>query len=79
MFGLFSLIYSCIFFLNALVILNDRRFLSRIRLPLDSESRKFLGPERQRIVDMINAAKTIFEIPLIIANALCIVYEIFLG
>ncbi|KAI5148913.1 immediate early response 3-interacting protein 1 [Enteropsectra breve] len=79
MLGLFALIYSGIFFINAIVILNESRFLNRIKLPLASEHRVNLGQNRQKIVDLINAAKTIFVIPLMVLNALCIVYEVFLG
>lgn len=79
MFGLLSLVYSFIFFLNGVIILNNKRFLSRIRLPLAPENRMYLSPQRQKIVDMINAARAVFEIPLLVINILCIVYEIFLG
>lgn len=79
MFGLFSLIYSFIFFLNGVVILNNKRFLSRIKLPLAPENRMYLSPQRQRMVDMINTIRAVFEIPLLVINTLCVVYEVFLG
>ena len=79
MFGLFSLIYSAIFFLNGVVILSDARFLSHVRLPLAQEHRVYLTPGRQKVVDMINTTRTVFEIPLMGINILCIVYEVFLG
>lgn len=79
MFGLFTLIYSAIFFLNGVIILNDKRFLSRIKLPLSHENSKYLGPSRQSIISLINTTRTVFQIPLIVINVVCIVYEIFLG
>jgi hypothetical protein len=48
-------------------------------LPLDQEYKIYLGPARLRIVEMINALRTVFEIPLLIINLFCILYEIFLG
>lgn len=79
MFGIFTLLYSIVFFLNALVILHDKRFLTHIRLPLSAEHRAYIGPRRQKIVDIINTVRTVFELPLIIINLVYIIYEIFLG
>ncbi|KAI4292701.1 immediate early response 3-interacting protein 1 [Pancytospora philotis] len=79
MFGVLSLVYSFVFFLNAVVILNDKRFLARVRLPLAPECRASLGPQRQKVVDIVNTIRTVFELPLIAINILCIVYEVFLG
>ncbi|KAI5168416.1 immediate early response 3-interacting protein 1 [Pancytospora epiphaga] len=79
MFGLLSLFYSFIFFINGLVILNDKRFLSRIKLPLAPECRLRISPERQKIVDIINGLRAVFEFPLLALNLFCILYEICLG
>ncbi|EQB61610.1 protein transport protein [Vairimorpha apis BRL 01] len=67
MFGLFKMFYGFLLLANAVVILDDKRFL------------KFLGETRARIVDMINGMRVIMRIPLIIVNLLCIFYEIILG
>lgn len=79
MFGLFKMFYGFLLLANAVVILDDKRFLSKIGLPLAQENRKFLGETRARIVDMINGMRVIMRIPLIIVNLLCIFYEIILG
>lgn len=79
MFGIFTLLYSVVFLLNGIVILNDERFLSRVKLPLASEYRFHLNAGSQRMVELINVMRAIFEIPLIIANICYILYEICLG
>lgn len=79
MFGFLTLFYAGLFFLNAIVILNRRRFLNKMKLPLAYEHRIYLGPSRQRLVDFINTTRTVFEIPLIFFNILCIAYEVFMG
>lgn len=63
---------------NALVILDDKRFLSKIGLPLSQEHRNFLGEKRKKIVDLLNGLRTVLRIPLIIVNILCIIYELLL-
>lgn len=79
MFGILKLVYSFIFFCNALMILNDARFLSKIGLPLKQEAKSCLGPTRSKIVDLIKAVRTVVGLPLIGINLVCIIYEIFLG
>lgn len=76
MFGLISLLYSVILVLNAFVILDDRRFLSRIGLPLRKEHRSVLSPTCIKIVEVIAVVRTL-EVPLIAANILFMVYELF--
>lgn len=79
MFGLFSLAYAIVFLLNSAVILNERRFLDRVCLPLSPEHRSRLGPGARKIVEFINAIRTVFELPLIALNVFFIVYELLLG
>lgn len=64
---------------NAIVILDDKRFLSKMGLPLAQEHRNLLGEKRRKLVDMINGIRTILRIPLIIVNIICILYELLLG
>ncbi|KAH9410828.1 yos1-like protein [Ordospora pajunii] len=79
MFGIMTIAYGALFLLNAVVILDDRRFLSRVGLPLSPDARHTLGPSRKKMVELVRAVKTVTKIPLIILNTLCITYEIFLG
>ncbi|ELA48197.1 hypothetical protein VCUG_00238 [Vavraia culicis subsp. floridensis] len=79
MFSVFRILYSFIFFINTIVILNEYRFLGKLGLPLQPEYRSNLSKTRQKIVDLIKAVRTVCSIPLIFLNVLGIVYEIFLG
>lgn len=79
MFGLLSLAYAMVFLLNSVVILNERRFLNRVCLPLSSEYRNHLGSGAKKVVEFINAIRTVFEIPLIAFNIFFIAYELLLG
>lgn len=79
MFGLMSILYGVLFLLNSVAILDDKRFLSRVGLPLSPEARGVLGPGRRKVVDLIRAIRTVMKIPLIALNTACITYEIFLG
>lgn len=79
MFGLMSAVYGILFLLNSVVILDEKRFLSRVGLPLSPEARGALGPGRRKIVDLIGAIKTVMKIPLMVLNIMCIIYETFLG
>lgn len=79
MFGLMSMLYGVLFVLNSVVILDEKRFLSRIGLPLAPECRGSLGPGRRKVVDLLRAIRTVMRIPLIILNVMCIVYEVVLG
>ncbi|AHL30150.1 Yos1-like protein [Encephalitozoon intestinalis ATCC 50506] len=79
MFSLMSVVYGVLFLLNSIVILDEKRFLSRVGLPLSPEARGILGPSRKKVVDLIRAIKTVMKIPLIVLNIMCITYEVFLG
>lgn len=79
MFGLTSIMYGVLFTLNALVILDEKRFLSKIGLPLSPESRNILGPGRKKLVDLLRAIRVVMVIPLILLNIVFMLYELFLG
>lgn len=79
MFGFFTLLYACILFSNSIVILNEKRFLRRVGLPLDPEARKYLGKTSLKIVYLLKIARTMMRIPLIVLNIVCILYEVFFG
>lgn len=79
MFGLFTFFYAFILLANCVVILNEKRFLRRVGLPLDSDSRKFLGMSRLKLVDLLRLTRTMLRIPLIVINIVCICYEMMFG
>lgn len=80
MFGLlFKLIYALIMFGNSVVVLNERRFLRKVGLPLDPDARKGLGVTSLKIVNLLRITRTMMRIPLIVLNIACILYEVFFG
>ncbi|CCI73978.1 ECU09_0925 [Encephalitozoon cuniculi GB-M1] len=79
MFGLMSVVYGTLFLLNSIVILDEKRFLSRVGLPLSPEARNALGPTRKKMVDLIRAVRTVMKIPLVVLNIVFIAYEAFFG
>lgn len=79
MFGLISILYALVFFLNGIVILNERRFLNKVCLPLSPDHRGYLTPFQSKIVEFINVTRTVFEIPLLFVNAPFVIYELLLG
>ncbi len=79
MFGIILIIYAIVLQANSVVILNEKRFLNRIGLPLSSEHRHKLGPTAGKIVDFINSIRTVFEIPLIFTNVFFLIYELLFG
>lgn len=79
MFGVFKLAYALIMLVNSMVILNEKRFLRKVGLPLDHEARKCLGHTRAKVARLLRIIRTTTRIPLIILNIVCILYEIFLG
>jgi immediate early response 3-interacting protein 1 len=79
MFGLMSIFEGILFLLNVILILNERRFLSRVGLPLSPEARGKLGPTRKKATDLIRAVKTVMKIPVIVLNVMYIFYQLAVG
>ncbi|CAO1618179.1 unnamed protein product [Sympodiomycopsis kandeliae] len=85
-----TLIYVSVLCLNAVAILNEERFLSRVGWSPSSiayenqhsfqSSPQSVGNEssvKERLVNLISAVRTLLRMPLCILNILIIVYEIF--
>ena len=80
MFGmLFKLLKIFTLFANSIVILHEKRFLRRIGLPLDPDSKKCLGTTRVKTTELIKTTKLVLRLPLIILNLVCIIHEVFFG
>lgn len=79
MFGFLKIFYALVFMANSVAILNEKRFLTRIGLPLSTEARLSLGSTRLKIVDLLRGVRTMVTIPLIFVNCVCILYELFFG
>ncbi|GMM28058.1 Yos1 protein [Martiniozyma asiatica (nom. inval.)] len=83
MFGLGSLFYAIVFFLNGLAVLSEDRFLARIgwsNKPQFQFGYDANGPEgiSARLVSLITGVRFLRN-PLIAVNVLVIVYQLVLG
>lgn len=75
---IFAFLYSCAFFLNAILILNQERFWNPLisLLTNKQENDKILF---NKIIELIDSIRLVMKIPIIIFNILLIIYEILLG
>lgn len=79
MLGIFRIFYSFIFLANAIVILDETRFLKKIGLPLEHTHGTKLTGSQYKMIELLKAIRTVCGIPLIALNILGITYEIFFG
>ncbi|GAV53079.1 hypothetical protein ZYGR_0AI03610 [Zygosaccharomyces rouxii] len=82
-FGLGRLFYVTLLLINAVAVLSEERFLSRIGFGKSSMEGPVFGQEessaKSKVVHLIGAVQTLLRIPLIGINILVIVYELILG
>ncbi|KAL4227415.1 Immediate early response 3-interacting protein 1 [Mactra antiquata] len=78
-FGLYSLIEAVILCLNAVCVLHEERFLSKIGWGTDQQA--FGEPQgmKTQIMNLIRSIRTVMRIPLIGINVVVIVFMLVLG
>ncbi|CAL9734659.1 protein transport protein Yos1p [Monosporozyma servazzii] len=84
LFGLGRLFYVILLLINAVAVLSEERFLSRIGLGKSStDASNVFGQQesstKSKVVQLIGAVQTLLRIPLIGINVLVIIYELLLG
>ncbi|EDO15065.1 hypothetical protein Kpol_411p10 [Vanderwaltozyma polyspora DSM 70294] len=83
LFGLGKLFYVILLLINAIAVLSEERFLSRIGLGRSANEAPVFGQSenstKSKVVQLIGAVQTLLRIPLIGINILVIVYELLLG
>ncbi|CAL9729640.1 protein transport protein Yos1p [Monosporozyma unispora] len=84
LFGLGRLFYVILLLINAVAVLSEERFLSRIGLGKGSnDGSNVFGQQesttKSKVVQLIGAVQTLLRIPLIGINILVIIYELLLG
>ncbi|KAK5782191.1 hypothetical protein RI543_000120 [Arxiozyma heterogenica] len=85
LFGLGKLFYVILLLINAVAVLSEERFLSRIGLGKSSNDANngFYGQQenttKSKVIQLIGAVQTLLRIPLIGINILVIIYELLLG
>ncbi|KAA0192202.1 Immediate early response 3-interacting protein 1 [Fasciolopsis buskii] len=78
-FGLFSLVEAIVLMLNAVCILHERRFLSRIGWA--REDKDFSAPStvKSQFLNIIHSIRTVMRVPLIGVNLTIILLKLVAG
>ncbi|VDP46896.1 unnamed protein product [Echinostoma caproni] len=78
-FGLGSLVEAVVLMLNAVCILHERRFLSKIGWA--REDKDFSAPStvKSQLLNIIHSIRTVMRIPLIGVNITIIVFKMVVG
>ncbi|XP_026176698.1 immediate early response 3-interacting protein 1-like [Mastacembelus armatus] len=80
-FTLYSLIQAAILCVNAVAVLHEERFLSKIGWGVDQNVGGF-GDEpgiRAQLMNLIRSVRTVMRVPLIAVNSVCIVLLLLFG
>ena len=83
-FSLYSLLEATLLVINALAILNEQRFLSKLRWNQDTTPYQGFGPSSQgsvktQALHLIRSVQTVMRIPLIFLNSIVIIVKLLLG
>lgn len=78
---LWALLEAGLLVVNAICVLHEQRFLSKIGWASDSASRGFGEQQgvKAQILNIIHSTRTVMRIPLIFINTLVIVKKVLLG
>lgn len=82
MFGLGYIFYFALFMVNGIAVLSEDRFLNRIGWGTQRNQFQLLYEQedvKTKIINLINAIRTVLRVPLIAINIVVIVYELVLG
>ena len=79
-FGLYSLLEAALLVINAMAVLNEERFLSKIGWG-DNEMTGFgqSPTAKQQIMTLIRSVRTVMRVPLIGINGIVILFKILMG
>nr|XP_006627301.2 PREDICTED: immediate early response 3-interacting protein 1 [Lepisosteus oculatus] len=80
-FTLYSLIQAAILCVNAVAVLHEERFLSKIGWGADQGIGGF-GDEpgiKSQLMNLVRSVRTVMRVPLIIVNSVCIVLLLLFG
>lgn len=79
-FGLYSLLEAALLVINAMAVLNEERFLSKIGWGTNQMAG--FGEEpgaKQQIMNLIRSVRTVMRIPLIGINTVVILFKVLMG
>lgn len=79
-FGLYSLLESVLLVINAMAVLNEERFLSKIGWGANQMAG--FGEEpgvKQQLLNLVRSVRTVMRIPLIAINSFVIIVKLLMG
>lgn len=79
-FGLYSLLESVLLVINAMAVLNEERFLSKIGWGTNQMAG--FGEEpgvKQQLLNLVRSVRTVMRIPLIAINSFVIIVKLLMG
>ena len=79
-FGFYSLLEAVLLVVNAMAVLNEERFLSKIGWGTDQMAAYGEQPSaKQQLLNLIRSVRTVMRIPLIGVNLFVIVVKLLMG
>ncbi|XP_057314670.1 immediate early response 3-interacting protein 1-like [Hydractinia symbiolongicarpus] len=79
-FGLYSLLEVILLVINAMAVLNEERFLSKVGWGADQMAGFGDQPGvKQQLLNLIRSVRTVMRIPLIGVNAFVIIVKLLMG
>lgn len=79
---LWALLEAGLLVVNAICILHEQRFLSKVGWGVSDQIRGFGGEQpgvKAQILNIIHSTRTVMRIPLIFVNSVVIVWKLILG
>uniref|UniRef100_T1IWQ8 Immediate early response 3-interacting protein 1 n=1 Tax=Strigamia maritima TaxID=126957 RepID=T1IWQ8_STRMM len=79
--SLYNLFEAALLCVNAIAVLHEERFLSKIGWGSTDHMRGFDEPPgmKSQIIQLIRSVRTVMRIPLILLNTLTIIFKLLLG
>jgi len=79
-FGLYSLLEAVLLVVNAMAVLNEERFLSKVGWGSDQMAAYGEQPSaKQQMLNLVRSVRTVMRIPLIGVNLFVIVVKLLMG
>ena len=78
-FGLYSLIEATLLVINAMAVLNEERFLSKLGWGQEVAGFGQQPGAKQQFMTLVRSVRTVMRVPLIAINGVVILYKVVLG
>ncbi|XP_076350258.1 immediate early response 3-interacting protein 1-like [Tachypleus tridentatus] len=81
-FSLYSLFEAGLLLVNAVSVLHEERFLSKVGWGRDDQTTRGFGEDpgvKSQLINLIHSIRTVMRIPLILVNIMTILFKLILG